>query len=175
MFKKGDKVMYGTYGMCVVVETNAHLPSARPASPGEPEQTYYVLAAESQRGGRAYVPKDREGLIRRAVTKDEARGLLDGFSLMEPDLFEDKNIHAVEDHFRAILRQHDCREALRVILTMRMRIGSQQAAGHKPSEVYLRLLKDAESQVCGELAFALGVSEDDVEMLLRGQNAQLNN
>lgn len=172
MFEKGDKVMYGTYGMCVVVETDAHLSSARSASDGKPEQTYYVLAAESNRGGRAYVPKDREGLMRRAVTKDEARGLLSGFSHLEPDLFEDKNIHAVEDHFRAILRQHDCREALRVIATMRMRIGAQQAAGHKPSEVYIRLLKDAELQVYGELAFALGVSEDDVEALLRDKEAK---
>lgn len=166
MFNKGDKVMYGNYGMCVVVDTDAHLSSARPAAPGEAEPTYYVLAAESARGGRAYVPKDRENLIRKALNKDEAAGLLEGYSAIEPDLFEDKNIHAVEDHFRAILRQHDCRSALQVISTMRMRIDSQRAAGHKPSEVYVRLLKDAEAQAFGELSFALGVPEDDVEALL---------
>ena len=161
MYQIDDRVVYANYGVCIVAETNV-----RKTMAGE-EHEYYVLNATRDRGGKVYVPMDREELLRPVMSREDVLRLIDAFGDLPVDDFKDSNSRTVEDHFRKLLRDNSCANALLVAKTMRRRIAEQEAKRHIPSSMYTRLYDQATRQVRSEFAAALGISEDDIDRLMK--------
>lgn len=164
MFQIGDKVIYKSFGVCTVTQTDATMEGITDAD-GNP-RLYYVLKSQCARGGEAFVPADRANLMRKIITHDEALTLLEKLGDLEPDTFLDKNMHTMEAHFKEILAQHDCLEAMRVALTMDLRLQEQARNDHKPSALYTKMLDAARTQVREEVAAALDITEEEAETRL---------
>jgi CarD family transcriptional regulator len=157
-YEIGEMVVYPSLGICEVTDNAAHVDLL-----GKPEETYYVLSPLIERLGKAYVPVSREDTIRPILSREEALLVLEQIPSIEVDDFQDTNSRLVEDHFRQILKQNDCLQALMVAKTMQHRIAQQknrQRGGS--SSTYKRLLDEAERRAYGELSVALGVSRESI-------------
>lgn len=87
-------------------------------------------------------------------------------------MYVGKNMHTTDQHFREELAQHDCITSMRVARTMEHRIAEQEATGHKPSALYIRLLDAARKQVQEEYAAALGLSIEEADEYLKKATSQ---
>ena len=74
--------------------------------------------------------------------------------------------HTVEDHFKQMLRENDCLQAMRVAKTMRERIAEQESKRHIPSSMYTRLYDQAVGLVLSEFSAALDMPEDEVMRIM---------
>ncbi len=173
MFKCGDKVIYKSFGVCTIEQTDYVLESMNSKGDDVPPRLYFVLKSESARGGQAFVPADKaEELIRPVINRADAINLAQQLSEIEPETYIDKNMHTTDQHFREELAQHDCITSMRVARTMEHRIAEQEATGHKPSALYIRLLDAARKQVQEEYAAALGLSIEEADEYLKKATSQ---
>lgn len=173
MFKCGDKVIYKSFGVCTIEQTDYVLESMNSKKSDMPPRVYFVLKSQSARGGQAFVPADKaEELIRPVLDRDDAISLAQQLSEIEPEAYVDKNMHTTEQHFREELAQHDCATSMRVAQTMKHRIAEQEMSGHKPSALYIRLLDAARKQVQEEYAAALGLSVEEADEYLKKVTGQ---
>ena len=79
MFQKGECIVYGQHGICLV-EDITHLNM----SEADEKKLYYVLVPVGTRGSRIYYPADRENRnARYLMTKEEALCLLEEFPALE--------------------------------------------------------------------------------------------
>ena len=132
MFKCGDKVIYKSFGVCTIEQTDYVLESMSSKGGDVPPRLYFVLKSESARGGQAFVPADKaEELIRPVIDRADAINLAQQLSEIEPEMYVDKNMHTTDQHFREELAQHDCITSMRVARTMEHRIAEQEATGHE--------------------------------------------
>lgn len=161
MYKQGDHVVHATYGVCIVSEVDARL-----AFGGAEERSYLVLTPLGKQGGHAYVPIEREDLIRPVISRQDALSLIESIESVETDTYRDNNSRAMEDHFKKLLRENNCSSAVLVAKTMKERIREQEAKKHLPSSVYVRMFDQAEGQLKNELACALGITEDEMGEIL---------
>ena len=157
MYHCNDQVVYANYGVCDVAETET------PMSYGPEDRLYYVLVPRRERGGKVYVPMDKEDLMRPVMSREEAVDLVKSIGSIAPDPFRDNNSRTVEDHFKTKLRGSDCRTAIEVVITMRQRIAEQERKKHLPSSMYTRILDQAQRQVASELCAALGIEEPQLQ------------
>ena len=165
MFKCGDKVIYKSFGVCTIEQTDYVLESMSSKGGDVPPRLYFVLKSESARGGQAFVPADKaEELIRPVIDRADAINLAQQLSEIEPEMYVDKNMHTTDQHFRE--------ELARVARTMEHRIAEQEATGHKPSALYIRLLDAARKQVQEEYAAALGLSIEEADEYLKKATSQ---
>ena len=122
MFKCGDKVIYKSFGVCTIEQTDYVLESMNSKGGDVPPRLYFVLKSESARGGQAFVPADKaEELIRPVIDRADAINLAQQLSEIEPEMYVDKNMHTTDQHFREELAQHDCITSMRVARTMEHR------------------------------------------------------
>ena len=161
MFKCGDKVIYKSFGVCTIEQTDYVLESMDSKGGDVPPRLYFVLKSESARGGQAFV-----------IDRADAINLAQQLSEIEPETYIDKNMHTTDQHFREELAQHDCITSMRVARTMEHRIAEQEATGHKPSALYIRLLDAARKQVQEEYAAALGLSIEEADEYLKKATSQ---
>ncbi|WP_350454143.1 CarD family transcriptional regulator [Slackia heliotrinireducens] len=168
MYQVDDKVIYANYGVCIVKETNAHI-----SMMGNEDRPYYILAATRDKGGKIYVPMDKEDALRPVMNAEDARALIDSFEGIETDDFKDSNSRTVEDHFKKMLRTNDIRLALKVAKTMRKRIREQEAKRHIPSSMYTRLYDQATHQVRSEVSAALEIDEAEVDAILKSHDLDI--
>lgn len=174
MFKVGDKVIYKSFGVCTIEQTDYVLESLNAKKSSAPERKYFVLKSESAKGGQAYLPADKaEELIRPVIDRADAISLAEQLESIEPENYVEKNMHTTDQHFREELAQHDCFVTMRVARTMEHRIAEQEAVGHKPSNLYVRLLETARNQVREEYAASLGISVEEADEYLQKAAADL--
>lgn len=168
MFNVGDKVIYKSFGVCIVEQTDYVLESFGSKPSQAPQRTYYRLRSLSAKGGQAYVPSDKaESLMRPVLAREQAEQLARQLEAIEPEDYVEKNMHTTDQHFREELAKHDCLTTMRVARTMEARIAQQESVGHKPSGLYQRLLEAAHNQVREEYAAALGISQEEASEYLK--------
>lgn len=158
----GDKVVYSSLGVCEILETAANVEALNTNEP------YYILAPIIERLGKAYVPHSRANLLRPIISKEEALTIIEKIQHLDADDYQDSNTRLVEDHFKELIKTNDCLQILIVCKSMHARIEAQQ--NKKPASIsttYKRLLDEAERRAHGELAVALGISEDEVVSFIR--------
>ena len=99
MFKCGDKVIYKSFGVCTIEQTDYVLESMNSKGGDVPPRLYFVLKSESARGGQAFVPADKaEELIRPVIDRADAINLAQQLSEIEPETYIDKNMHTTDQH-----------------------------------------------------------------------------
>lgn len=157
MFQVNDKVVYGTHGVCEIVEIGRLSMSV-----ADKKRQYYTLYPVYQKESAIYVPVDSDKVkMRPVITKDELETLLD--EIPELDNIWVANEREREVQYKEALLSCDCRELIRIIKTIYLRKKSRVKDGKKVAAVDERYLRQAEEQLYGELAYALEIEREEVE------------
>ena len=156
MFQVGDRVVYGTLGICRVAEV---APRSMPGS--REEKLCYTLVPLFQ-DCVIRVPVDTRVFIRPAISRRQAEELIDSIPSRHPAAFRSRVPSQVSEHYAAALRSHDCGELMD--LTMSIYAKKQEALAHhrKVSAVDQRYMKQGEELLFGELAAALEIPREEV-------------
>ncbi len=157
MFEKGEYVVSGNKGVCVVEDI-----TTLDISGVDKERKYYILKPVYMAGSTVYVPVDTaDGSLRRVLSHEEADRLIEG--IPEIPLINISNDKLLEQEYKGCMRTNDCAEWVRIIKTIYLRKQKRLAAGRKVTALDAKYYRLAEDNLYGELAVSLQMSRGEVE------------
>ncbi len=157
MFKKGEYVVSGNKGVCIVEDI-----TPLNISGVDREREYYILKPVYMAGSTVYVPVDAaESSLRRVLSREEADRLIRG--IREIPLITISNDKLLEQEYRGCMRTNDCTEWIRIIKTIYQRKQKRLAAGRKVTALDAKYYRLAEDNLFGELAISLELPRGEVE------------
>lgn len=157
MFKKGEYVVSGNRGVCVVEDI-----TTLDISGVDREREYYILKPVYVAGSTVYVPVDTaDSTLRRVLSREEADRLIQ--EIPEIPLITISNDKLLEQEYRGCMRTNDCTEWIRIIKTIYLRKQKRLEAGRKVTAVDAKYYRLAEDNLYGELAVSLQMSRCEVE------------
>ena len=156
MFKIGDRVIYGSSGVCDVTDISTINIDGIPK-----DKLYYILCPYGKNESFIYAPVENcKVVMRKVLTLAEAEALIAEIPALEPvEAGTDKQR---EQLYRECIKSCDCRRLIAVIKTLWLRNQDRIKTGKKSSALDERYLKLAEDALYGELALALGLEKSDV-------------
>ncbi len=161
MLAVGQTVVYGTQGVCTVKEVSM-------LKLGKTKGEYYVLSPIDDPGSTVYVPTANEKLMSKlhpVLRGDEADALI-ADALSEPMewIVSDNERKAVCDE---IVKNGDRKQLMRLVAMLYRRREELKDRKKHFHNIDAQYLKTAERMLHGELAYALGISPDDVSDYIR--------
>ena len=138
MFQPGDFVVYGSSGVCRVIQVGA-----LEGKSADPTRQYYTLQPvfESE---RIYTPVDSGVFMRPAMTKEQAQAFIRQIPSIGEDLCTERNPATLRIHYEASLQSHQCEELVRLIKGIRHKCRETEKKGRKMGQVDQRYRKKAE-------------------------------
>ena len=116
MFEVGAYIVHPGQGVC------------RVEGVGEgPDATYKLLPLGQRHPVHISYPVASEGRLRRVLSAQEARQIIDDYASMDVDTFTERNNYLEEEHFKQEIRNGSCRDSVRIVKTFRARIAAAQA------------------------------------------------
>ncbi len=163
MFEKGEYVVCGNKGVCLVEDiTTLNISGV------DKEREYYILKPVYMSGSTVYVPVDAtKESIRRILSKEEADALIR--EIPDIPLITSTNDKLLEQEYRGCIKSNNCEEWIRIIKTIYLRKQKRIEAGRKVTAVDAKYFKLAEENLYGELAVALGMPRSEVESYIAGE------
>lgn len=161
MFEKGQLIIYGNTGVCIVdgigpLETSS----------GMGDRVYYTLSPFYSKESRIYTPVDNQKIIMRPIlTKQEAEDLIRKIPQIQELWIGDEKQR--EKDYKDALAKADCHEMIRVIKTIYPRRQKRLAAGKKVTASDERYFNMAEDFLYKELAISLNIDLGKVESYIR--------
>ena len=158
MFDKGEYIIYGTNGVCKVSDCT------RSDIPGD-NRMYYVLSPVGQERSTIYTPVDNQKVLMRAViSREEAVSLIEGIPSYEELIIPETRDQ--EQQYKQILRGQDCTMLLRFIKALYRRKECREEDGKKITAVDEKYISMVKNSLLNELAIALDMEKEDVDLLL---------
>ena len=150
MFSVGEYVVHRNSGICKVKEI-APLPMAG----GLEDTDYYFLTPINGKGSEIFSPvSDKNGSLRKVLTEAEALELMQCIPELTEEMIDDDKVR--DARYKEAIRSCDCRELVRILKLLNARKQKRFAEGKKCTASEERYFKQAEENLCSELAFALG-------------------
>lgn len=161
MFEIGDKVVFGTDGVCVVDAVGS-----LDIEGVSKDKLYYTLTPLGKIGNNhIFAPVESKRVVmRRIISLDEAKALLDRIHEIEPLEIPDERKR--EDTYKAALQSCDCTRIIQLLKEIHSRRQERNAAGKKLPSVDERYYTMAENALCSELSFPLGKEKDEVKSII---------
>ncbi|MBE5892673.1 MAG: CarD family transcriptional regulator [Lachnospiraceae bacterium] len=160
MFIKGEYVVSGSKGVCVVENV-----TTLDISGVDKEREYYILKPVYMAGSTIYVPVDTaEESMRKVLNREEIQQLICLIPEIQP--ISTTNDKLLEQEYRSCLKANRCEDVIRVIKTIYLRKQKRLAAGRKVTAVDTKYFRMAEENLYGELAVSLDMSRADVEQYI---------
>ena len=152
MFEKGEKIIYGKTGVCVVEDISER------AVPGG-KRLYYTLRPLYQSGNVIFAPADSDKIFMRPIiTRQDAEKLIEDV----PKIRES----ALSEEFSEETEIRSCEELLQLAISIYERRKEARRMKRKLSFTYENRLHRAEQVLFGELAAVLEVEPESVRGLL---------
>lgn len=157
MFKTGDFIIFGSYGVCEVT----HIGSLDMDGISK-ERLYYTLCPLYSKGSVLYTPVDNQKeLIRPILSREEAIGLIREIPGIDYLWVNDERKR--ERDYKEALHTCDCRQLIKIIKTIYMRKKQRTENGKTLTAVDKKYFNMAEEHLYGELAVSLGIQKDEVK------------
>ncbi len=157
MFEKGEYIVYGMTGVCLVKDiTEMNMDGT------SRDKLYYILEPTAVRGNRIITPVEgNKNVMRRIMTSKEAYELIDEIKDIDQLwITDDKQREFI---YKEALKTCDCREWVGIIKTLYMRKKDRLNRGKRLTEVDERYMKKAKENLYGELSIPLGIPAAEVE------------
>ena len=152
MFEKGEKIIYGKTGVCMVEDI------AEMAVP-DGKRLYYTLRPMYQSGNVIFAPADSDKIFMRPIiTKQDAEKLIE-------DVLKIRE-NALSEEFSEETEIRSCEELLCFAIMLYERRKEARRMKRKLSFTYENRLHRAEQVLFGELAAVLEVEPESVPELL---------
>ena len=163
MFKKGEYVVCGNKGVCVVEDI-----TTLDISGVDKKREYYILKPVYMAGSTVYVPVDTaKESMRSVLSRAEADQLIS--EIPDIPLITITNDKLLEQEYKGCMKANSCEELIRIIKTIYLRKQKRLEAGRKVTAVDAKYFRLAEETLYGELAISLGLSRDEVEAYITGE------
>ena len=155
MYNKGDVVLYGTNGICDIIDiTTVDIQGIAK------DRLYYVLKTRNNTG-TIYVAVDSDiSKMRKLISTDEATELIAGIADIEPLELKDKKKPDTE--YREVLQRYDCKELIGLIKCIYFRKKERLDEGKKVIAADEKYMKLAEDVLYQELGVVLDIPKDQV-------------
>lgn len=160
MFKVNDTIMYGTQGICKIVEI------AEKDFMGAKKE-YYVLKPINNEGATLFAPKDNEKIeakMRRILSKEEIYKLIEAMPYEEANWVSNENER--REKYKGIIACGDHVELIKMIKALYFHKEEREMDG---KHLYLsdeRFLKEAERILYDEFQYVLKIQKDELMNLM---------
>jgi len=122
---------------------------------------YYILKPCYMAASTVYIPVDSsETSMRPILTKEEAQELI--AEIPNIPMLTIQNEKFVEQDYKAAMKSNRCEDWISVIKTIYARKQKRIQAGRKETAVDGKFFKNAEDNLYGELAIALGMQRNEM-------------
>ena len=161
MYQTGDKVVYGSHGICCVVGQETRVIDKR-------NVIYLVLEPMGQGAARFYVPTHNQaamGKLRRLLTRKELEDLLNSEKIRVDGWIRDENQR--KQTYRELISSGDLAKLMQMVHTLYRHKNAQAAAGRKVHLCDENFLRDAEKLLASEAAIVLGMEYDQARKYLK--------
>ncbi len=163
MFEVGDRIVYGTHGVCEVTAIGRLSMSV-----ADRRKKYYTLRPVYQQDSLIYVPVDNKKIkMRLILTQKESEEFIQ--KIPQIDTIWIANERDREKLYREALISCDCRELIRIIKTIYLRKLLRERNGKKVAAVDERYFRQAEDLLYGELSLSLDMGREKIEPYIREQ------
>lgn len=161
MFEIGDKIVFGTDGVCVVDAVGSIEMEGI-----SKEKVYYTLTPLGKVGNNhIFAPVESKRVVmRKIISLDEAKALLARIKEIEPLEVPDERKR--EETYKAVLQSCDCTKMVQLLKEIHERKIARTAAGKKLPSVDERYFSMAENALCSELSFPLGKHKDEIKEII---------
>ena len=162
-FKKGEYVVYGSNGICLVEDVCDFSFSA-----DIPKKPYFILKPKNDPNSLIYIPCDNEelvGRLRSIFSKEQIEALLHKHACEPADWQEDRKQRVLT--FRSVLAKSDPMELLAMIRCIYLK-GLEFAENNKKLSASDKdILQNAERFIQNEFSFSLGITTEEVAPYIR--------
>ena len=162
MYQTGDLILYGSTGVCRVTEI-----VAKKLSRTEPERMYYILTPLYQSGTITTPVDNNKVFTRPVISRQEALDLIDSIPGIQVEAYHNQNLQQLENHYKQAIGSHDCHDLLLVTMSTYRKKKEREEAKLKFGAVDKRYMERAEALLFGELAVALDITRDEVEIFIQ--------
>lgn len=157
MFEVGEFVVYGSKGVCRIVDIS-HID----ISGADKDRLYYVLSPIGDKNAKIYAPTDNLKItMRKVISKEEADKLI--LELPEIELLWVPDDKQREAKYKEVMRTCDYRAWVSIVKTLYLRKKERTAQGKKITALDERYMKVAENELYGELSLTLGIPREEME------------
>ncbi len=156
MFNVNDKILYGTHGICKIVDITEQKFNGS-------TNKYYILQPLHNASSTIYVPLDNEKLLarmRRILSEEEIYELIKAMPDKETSWIENKNER--NERFRSILSSGDRSEIIKLIKVIYQHKEELKAIGKKLHASDEQFFREAEKVIYDEFALVLNIRYDQV-------------
>ncbi len=157
MFAKGDYIVYGSTGICVIEDiTTMELPGIAK------DRLYYVMQPYHQAGNRIFTPVDNPKMtLRRIMTREEVLALIDEIPSIEQIGIVEEKLR--EQRYKEYIRSCECRNWIRIMKTLYHRKQERVLQGKKVTATDERYFKMAEDNLYTEFSISLDLPKQEIE------------
>ncbi len=162
MYNKGDIIVYGATGVCLVKEVG------KPEIAGLPNDIdYYTLQPLSDNHRETIcVPTTTKCFMRQAVTAQQAMEYISAIGGIQPSEPQSRNPKATADFYSRLIGSYDIKNMLTVIVTLVTKRRECAAKGKRLNQTQLTYLKKAQELVYSEFSIALDKPREEIEQLI---------
>ena len=157
MYAAGDKIVYGSSGVCVVTEI------CTPNFSREERGKQYYKLRPIYSSETIYAPVDTKAFIRPIITREAAEELITRIPVIEALPCTSPSITALRQQYEEFFRDHNCENYIRLIKGVQLKGES----GKKLGQTDQRYMKRAEDTLYSELAAALEIEPAQVPDYIR--------
>lgn len=155
MFNKGEMVVCGSNGVCLIQKISK-------MDGMDNDMLYYIMQPVYEKRSTVYIPVDNHKTpIRKIFTKEEANDFIKSIPDIKP--LEIDNEKQREQLYKSCIAPAQCEGWVSLIKTLNNRNEERIAAGKKIISLDERYMKTVKNCLYGELAISLGISKDEVE------------
>ena len=157
MFKTGDFIIFGGYGVCEVTQIGD-----LDMEGVSKDRLYYTLRPYYSKGSVLYTPVDnKKEMIRPVMSREEAQELINDITNIDYLWVNDERKR--EREYKEAIHSCDCRELIKIIKTIYMRKKHRTENGKALTAIDKKYFNMAEDNLYGELAVSLGMPKEEVK------------
>ncbi len=161
MYQVGDRVVYGSHGVCRVVEEESRVVDRK-------RVTYLVLEPEGGKGSRYLVPTQNANAMAKLsplLTKEAITALLSGEAVRQDAWIVDESRR--KQRYRELISSGRREEIARMVHTLYRHRDRQAELGRKVHMCDDNFLRDAERLLISEAASVLETTQEEAKAFVR--------
>lgn len=156
MYKKGDIIVYGSTGVCDIIDITEN-------KIGGVKRKYYVLKPRESTKNSIYVPVDNPDLVKRMRnmhTEDDLRRILEESKDGTIEWIDNTNERSLR--FKTIIAEGDTKEIIKLVRKLSERRAELEKRGGHMSKSDERVYKEAVNNLTHEFSGILNIEQEEM-------------